>query len=128
MKDRPKKGVDLLWTFFARSKPNVTNARRVATLAASSHSYSGYTPLQTSYPSPTIYYNQSRLQYLQQVFSQLLTKDKQEMLYAKLQTELDTAKGRDRIYPALALSYCYWWEGQRDDIAGDSLRTAKGIP
>ena len=109
-----EKGIDLLWVFFARSKPNVTNARRVATLAASSHSYSGYTPLQTSYPSPTIYYNQSRLQYLQQVFSQLLTKDKQEMLYAKLQTELDTAKGRDRIYPALALSYCYWWEGQRD--------------
>ena len=109
-----EKGIDLLWTFFARSKPNVTNARRVATLAASSHSYSGYTPLQTSYPSPTIYYNQSRLQYLQQVFSQLLTRDVQEMLYAKLQTELDTAKGRDRIYPALALSYCYWWEGQRD--------------
>ena len=109
-----QKGIDLLWTFFARSKPNVTNARRVATLASASHSYSGYTPLQTSYPSPTIYYNQSRLQYLQQVFSQLLTKDAQEMLYAKLQTELDTAKGRDRIYPALALSYCYWWEGQRD--------------
>ncbi len=109
-----EKGIDLLWTFFARSKPNVTNARRVATLASSSHSYSGYTPLQTSYPSPTIYYNQSRLQYLQQVFSQLLTRDAQEMLYAKLQTELDTAKGRDRIYPALALSYCYWWEGQRE--------------
>ena len=109
-----EKGIDLYWTFFARSKPNVTNARRVATLASSSRSYSGYTPLQTSYPSPTIYYNQSRLQYLQQVFSQLLTKDVQEMLYAKLQAELDTAKGRDRIYPALALSYCYWWEGQRD--------------
>ena len=111
---KTEKGVDLLWTFFARSKPNVTNARRVATLVSSSHSYSGYTPLQTSYPSPTIYYNQTRLQYLQQVFSQLLTKDELEMLYAKLQTELDTAEGRDRIYPGLALSYCYWWEGQRD--------------
>ena len=109
-----EKGIDLLWMFFARSKPNVTNARRVATLASSSHSYSGYTPLQTSYPSPTIYYNQSRLQYLQQVFSQLLTKDELGVLYAKLQTELDTAIGRDRIYPGLALSYCYWWEGQRD--------------
>ena len=109
-----EEGIDLLWTFFARSKPNVTTTRRVATLASSSYSYSGYTPLQTSYPSPTIYYNQNRLQHLQQVFSQLLTKDEQEMLYAKLQTELDTAKGRDRIYPGLALSYCYWWEGQRD--------------
>ena len=109
-----EEGIDLLWTFFARSKPNVTTARRVATLASSSYSYSGYTPLQTSYPSPTIYYNQNRLQHLQQVFSQLLTKDEQEILYAKLQTELDTAKGRDRIYPGLALSYCYWWEGQRD--------------
>ena len=35
-------------------------------------------------------------------------------MYTKLRDELDTAKGRDRIYPGLALSYCYWWAGQRD--------------
>ena len=109
-----EKGVDLFWMFFERTKPHTTNARRVATLASASYSYSGYRPLQTSYPSPTTYYNQSRLQYLQQIFSQLWAKDQQETLYTKIQTELDTAKGRDRIYPGLALSYCYWWAAQRD--------------
>ena len=36
------------------------------------------------------------------------------MLYTKLQSELDAAEGRNRIYPSLALSYCHWWEGKRD--------------
>ena len=108
------KGVALCWTFFERTKPQATNARRVASLAYSNRSYSGYTPLQTSYPSPTTYYDRNRLQYLQQVFSLLWTHNHQETLYKKLQTELDSTTGRDRIYPSLALSYCYWWAGQRD--------------
>ena len=109
------KGVALFWTFFERTKPHAINARSVATLASTaSYTYGGYAPLQSSYPSPTTYYDQDRLQYLQQVFSQLWTENQQDALYTKFQAELDAAKGRDRIYPGLALSYCYWWEGQRD--------------
>ena len=107
-------GIVLCWTFFERTKPRATNARRVAPLTSTSHSYSGYTPLQSNYPSPTIYYDQDRLAYLQQTFSHLWTLNYQAALYAKFQTELDASEGRDRIYPGLALSYCYWWEGQRD--------------
>ena len=108
------KGIALFWTFFDRTKPPAANPRHVAALTYSSHSYSGYTPIQSSYPSPTIYYNQNRLQYLQMVFSQLWMKEEQEALYTKLQTELEAAEDRNRIYPGLALSYCYWWEGKRD--------------
>ncbi len=108
------KGVALFWTFFDRTKPSGTNAQRVATLTYSSRSYSGYTPIQSSYPSPTVYYNQNRLQYLQGFFSQLWMRDEQEALYTKLQAELAATEGRDRIYPGLMLSYCYWWEGKRD--------------
>ena len=108
------KGIALFWTFFDRTKPPATNVQRVAALTYSSHSYGGYTPIQSSYPSPTVYYNQDRLQYLQWAFSQLWMKEGQEALYTKLQTELDAAEGRNRIYPGLALSYCYWWEGKRD--------------
>ncbi len=108
------KAIEIFWTFFDRTKPTATNARRVATLAYSSHSYSGYTPLLSSYPSPTTYYNQARLEYLQGGFSQFWTKNQQEALYAKFQTKLDAAEGKNRIYPGLALSYCYWWEGKRD--------------
>ena len=41
-------------------------------------------------------------------------KNQQEALFAKLRTKLDAAEGRDRVYPGLALSYCYWWVGNRD--------------
>lgn len=108
------KAVGLIWTFFERTKPYATNARRVLSIARTSRAYGGYTPLQSSYPSATTHYDQNRLEYLQRVFSQLWTANRQDALYAKLQTELDIAKGRDRIYPGLALSYCYWWKGQRD--------------
>ena len=108
------RAVSLLWTFFERTKPYATTARGVSSIAYASHAYSGYTPLQSSYPSATTYYDQDRLEYLQQVFSQLWTANQQEALYTKLQAELDSASGRERIYPGLALSYCYWWGGQRD--------------
>ena len=113
-KGQTNKGVALSWTFFERTKPQATNSRRVASLAYAPQSYGGYTSLQTGYPSPTIYYDQTRLQVLQQAFNLLWTHNQQEALYAKLQVELDAATGRERIYPSLALSYCYWWNGQRD--------------
>ena len=109
-----EKGIELLWAFFDRTKPSLASPRRVASLTYSSHSYSGYTPLQSSYPSPTTYYNQFRLQYLQQAFTLFWMKNQQETLYAKLRAELDAAEGRERIYPGLALSYCYWWAGKRN--------------
>ena len=110
------KAIALLWTFCERTKPDVANPRRVATLTQSSqYYYSGHTPLQSSYPSPTVYYNQTRLEYLQWAFQELWLRSQQEALYTKLQAELNAAKGRDRIYPSLALSYCYWWDGKRTE-------------
>jgi len=105
--------VAVYWKFFERTKPRTTGARRVAALSASPYSYGGYTPIQSGYPSPTLYYNQNRLEYLQQFFNQLWMNDQQEALYATFKAQLDTTQGRDRIYPLLAMSYCYWWEGRR---------------
>ena len=108
------KGVELFIAFFERTKPHVPNARRVASLLYSSYSYGGYRPVQSNYPSPTIYYDQDRLRYLQQVFIKLWRKNELEALYIKLQNEFETAEGRNRIYPGLGLSYCHWWAGKRD--------------
>ncbi len=108
------KAVALFWTFLERTKPQASNARRVAALTYANRSYSGYTPLQTRYPSPTTYYDQNRLQFLQQIFTQLWSHNTETALYKKLETALDTATDKDRIYPGLALSYCYWWAGDRD--------------
>ena len=109
-----EKATAFFWTYLEHTQPNTANPRRVAKLAYTSPSYTGYTPIQITYPSPTIYYDQDRLQYLQQIFNQLLLDNQQEVLYAKLQAEFNSTEGRGRIYPGLALSYCYWWEGQRD--------------
>ena len=110
------KAVALLWAFCERTKPDAAHPRRVATLAqASQYYYSGHTPLQSNYPSPTVYYNQTRLEHLQWSFRELWLRNQQETLYAKLQDELNAAKGRDRIYPSLALSYCYWWDAKRTE-------------
>ena len=109
-----EKATAFFWTYLEHTQPNTANPRRVAKLAYASPSYTGYTPIRITYPSPTIYYDQDRLQYLQQIFNQLLLDNQQEVLYAKLQAEFNSTEGRGRIYPGLALSYCYWWEGQRD--------------
>ncbi len=109
-----EKATEFFWAFLEHTKPNTTNPRRVAKLEYSAPSYTSYAPIQLTYPSPTTYYNQDRLQYLQQIFNQLLLANQQEVLYAKLQAEFNSTKGRERIYPGLALSYCYWWDGQRD--------------
>ncbi|MYA71021.1 tetratricopeptide repeat protein [Candidatus Poribacteria bacterium] len=109
------KAVALYWKFSERNKPRTTGARRVVALSASSYTYGGYTPIQSGYPSPTLYYNQNRLEYLQQFFNQLWMNDQQEALYATFKAQLDTTQGRDRIYPLLAMSYCYWWEGRREE-------------
>ena len=109
-----EKATAFFWTSLEHTKPNTINPQRVAKLVYSPPSYTGYTSIQLTYPSPTIYYNQDRLQYLQQIFNQLWLKNQQEALYAKLQAEFNSTEGRGRIYPGLALSYCYWWAGERD--------------
>ena len=113
-KEQIDKAVTLFWAYCERTKPQTTHTRRVAKLTSSSSYYSGYAPIQSSYPSPTIYYDQGRLDYLQRFYSGLWSRDLQHALYTKLRTELDAAADINRIYPGLALSYCHWWEGQRD--------------
>ena len=113
-KEQIDKAVALFWAYCERTKPQTTNTRRVAKLTASSSYYSGYAPIQSNFPSPTTYYDQGRLDYLQYFYSGLWSRDLQEALYTKLRAELDAAADINRIYPGLALSYCYWWDGQRD--------------
>ncbi len=113
-KGKIEEAVAIYKKYFDRTKPRSTNPRRTTSLGYSNYSYGGYTPIQSAFPSPTTYYNQSRLQYLQSTFSHLWATNQHQALYDVFQTELDAAEGRDKIYPALAISYCYWWENKRD--------------
>ena len=107
------KAIAIFWKFFEHTKPTVANSRAIS-IAYSSHSYSGYNPVQTNFPAPSIYYNQDRLRFLQEFFHYLWTWNQLEPLYTKFQAEFEGAEGEDRIYPGLALSYFYWWEGKRN--------------
>ena len=113
-KEQIAKAVALFWAYCERTKPHTTNTRRVAKLTTSSSYYSGYAPIQSNYPAPTTYYDQGRLDYLQHFYGGLWSRDLLEALYTKLRAELDAAEDINRIYPGLALSYCHWWDGQRD--------------
>ena len=113
-KEQIDKAVALFWHYCERTKPHTTNTRRVAKLTTASSYYGGYAPIQSNYPSPTTYYDEGRLYYLQHFFTELWSRDLQEALYAKLRAELAVAADINRIYPGLALSYCHWWDGQRD--------------
>ena len=110
----PDKAVALFWTFCERTKPDSANPRRITALTQSSYSYGGYRPVHASYPTATAYFNQERLNYLRLIFREFWLRNLQETLYIKFQKELNAEKGRNRIYPSLALSYCYWWDGKRD--------------
>ena len=113
-KEQIDKAVALFWHYCERTKPQTMNTRRVAKLTTASSYYGGYAPIQSNYPSPTTYYGEGRLSYLRHFFSRLWNRDLQEALYAKLRAELAAAEDINRIYPGLALSYCHWWDGQRD--------------
>ena len=114
-KDELEKASTLFWTYCERTKPTKINPRRVAALAQSSYYYGGYRPIQTSYPAPTAYFNSDRLGYLRSIFRDFWIRGQQQLLFTKFEDEFETTEGRDKIYPALALSYCYWWDEKRDE-------------
>ena len=106
------KAIAIFWNLLERTKPTVANARAIS--ITSSRNYTGYQSVQASFPAPSIYYDQDRLRFLQEFFLYLWTRNELEPLYTQFQTEFERAESEDRIYPGLALSYFYWWEGKRD--------------
>ena len=124
------KAVTLLWDSCEQTKPDAITHRRVATLAQASRSYAygGHTPVRSRYPSPTVYYNQNRLDHLQWFFRELWLWNRQEALYTQLQAALNSMEGRDRIYPGLALSYCYWWDEKRTEAQEILTELQKEFP
>ena len=108
------KAIALYWQYFEQTKPRTTNPRRTQALGRSNYAFGGYTAIQSNFPAPTTYYGQNRLENLQQIFNQLWVNNQQQALYTVLQAKLESAEGRERIYPALAMCYCYWWENKRE--------------
>ena len=107
------KAIAIFWKFLNHTKPTVANARAISSMYAS-YSYGGYRPIQANFPVPSVYYSRDRLRFLQQFFLHLWTWNQLEPLYTKFQAEFARADGEERIYPGLALTHFYWWEGKRN--------------
>lgn len=122
-----EKAIDLFWTYCEKTQPQFTNTRRMASLSTSSFSTSS-SSLQTIFPSRTMYYQGSRFGYLSYFSRQLWLKNQHEVLYTKLQTAFDASEGRDRIFSGLALSYCYWWNGEREKSQNVLVSLQKEFP
>ena len=123
-----EKALNLSWKLIEETKPKTSHARNVAPLSTSSSSFGGYSPVQATFPTSTKYFNPSRLSYLQETFNRIWIANQNELLYAKLQSVLEAAKDTDRIYPNLAMSYCYWWDGQREKAQDIITNLQKEFP
>ena len=114
-KGETDKGVEILWSLVERIQPNINTSHWMASSAYSQHLHSHTSSSTLLYPAQNTYYDQDRLKLLRHLFGYLWMKDQLNVLYTKLQMVFEQGGGRERILSGLALSYCYWWEGKRDE-------------
>ena len=126
-KDQIDKAIDLSWIFFEKTKPIITNTKSVANITSST-SISNTSFFLPKFPSATIYYNKIRLAYLEYFSGRLWFKNQEQALIKKLKYEFDSAEGDNRIFPGLALSYCYWWNNQRNNAQEILIELQKEFP
>ena len=100
--------ITLFWNFIEQVNPIVPNA------ATTSVTSSWSQRLLNDLPDPSIYYDSTRLRLLRTLFRHHWAQDQLEPLYAMFQAKLEQAEGTKKIYPALALSYFFWWEESPD--------------
>ena len=111
--DELDEGITCFLTLLELTRPKVVTPRRVTSLASGPPGYRGQRATQSTFPAPNTYYDPNRIRILQRLFSQLWMRDTVEPLYTRFHAAFETAEGADRIDSGLALSYFYWWDGQR---------------
>ena len=111
-KGQTDRAIEIIWSLFKQRRSNVNMSHWMH--SAAYISYRNYSS-DRLYPAPNTYYDRDRFELLQQLFGYLRMKDQLDVLYTKLHTVFELGSGRERILSGLALSYCYWWEGRRDE-------------
>ena len=111
-KGETDKGIEILWSLFQRTQPNTNTSHWMASSAYRHWRANLSGPF---YPAPNTYYDQDRFGLLRQLFGYFWMKDQINVLYTKLRMVFEQGSRRERLLSGLALSYCYWWEGKRDE-------------
>jgi len=103
--------------YFDRTKPEGTKPAGATTTTAVSQ-YAPRIPRyaqQVNFPTANVYYDRSRLEALRRMFTAFWQGEKLDALYARYEESLNSATGNDKLYPALALAYFHWWEGEKKE-------------
>ncbi len=118
----PDKAIEYFWKYIEKTNPAISNANSSFSPTSSGQGS------QINFPSPTIYYTQTRLDFLQKFFNKVYITEQQDLFYTALEAKYNGAEDRNRIYPALAISYCKWWDGNRDEALEVLNKVQKEFP
>ncbi len=111
-KGQTNRAIEIVWSLFKQTQSNVNMPHWMGSSAYTS--YRNYSS-DLLFPAPNTYFDRHRFELLQRLFGYLWLKDQLDALYTKLQMVFELGTERERILSGLALSYCYWWEGRRDE-------------
>ncbi len=145
--DKPEKALDVLWGFIEKTKPTSVNTQHIASHTQSLLT-SRYRSIPTKFPPYSAYFNAERIDFLEHNFRQFQihtytqtyntepgsSRHNEETYghtlqpFKKLQNVLDTAESNNRIYPSLALAYCYWWYGKRQNAKDTVIAIQNEFP
>jgi tetratricopeptide (TPR) repeat protein len=106
-------------------------SRRPQTGGFSVSAYSrsrNYNDTQINYPSPNEYYDISSLQVLYNAYDLHKKADLASDLFVHLEKKRDAARGAERIYLQLALGYCHWWAGEKDEAIVELNQAVQSAP
>jgi len=87
-----------------------------------------YNNTQIAYPSPNEYYDAGTLSFLYNGYDLHKRADLASDLFAHLEKRRDAARGAERIYLHLALGYCHWWAGEKDEAIAELSQAVQAAP
>ena len=92
--------MELYLQFLEATKPGTTTG----TMSSRSYSAPGQ-----EYPAANFYFDRSRLETLKNMYQASSTPEQRQQLFATFETQFEQTEGKEKVYPALALSYFHWW-------------------
>jgi tetratricopeptide (TPR) repeat protein len=110
---------------------SASTSRRPQTGGFSVNAYSrnqSYNNTQINYPSPNEYYDLASLQVLYNAFDLHKKGDLASDLFTHLEKKREAARGAERIYLQLALGYCHWWAGEKDEAIAELQQAVQSAP
>lgn len=109
---------------------SASTTRRSSTTGFSTNLQRGqsYTRIQVNYPSSNSYYDDGPLSVLYVTFDLHKKADLLSDYLAHLRTQLEAARGAEKLYLQLALGYVQWWSTDKDEALASLTDAVQSAP